>query len=104
MTVTGKGNYTGSFDVRNVVISFTTDNDQEEWSATIVAGNGSGFDLELGLALPGGVSAFIISGIQGDWAIPEPLNYIPKGVPVLLVAHKEINGFVPTIAESGNGC
>ena len=101
-TVKGEGNYTGSFDVRNVVISFTTDNDQEEWSATIVAGNGSGFDLELGLALPEGVSAFIISGIQGDWAIPEPLNYIPKGVPVLLVAHKEINGFVPTIAESGN--
>lgn len=101
-TVTGKGNYTGSFDVRNVVISFTTDNDQEEWSATIVAGNGSGFDLELGLALPEGVSAFIISGIQGDWAIPEPLNYIPKGVPVLLVAHKEINGFVPTKAENGD--
>ena len=101
-TVTGKGNYTGSFSVRNVVISFTTDNDQEEWSATIVAGNGSGFDLELGLALPEGVSAFIISGIQGDWAIPEPLNYIPKGVPVLLVAHKEINGFVPTKAENGD--
>jgi hypothetical protein len=43
--------------------------------------------------------AFIISDIRGEWAIPEPLNYIPKGVPVLLVAHKKINGFVPTIAE-----
>ena len=101
-TVTGKGNYTGSFDVRNVVISFTTDIDQEEWSATFAAENSDVFNIGIGLALPEGVSAFIISGIQGDWAIPEPLNYIPKGVPVLLVAHKEINGFVPTIAESGN--
>ena len=101
-TVKGKGNYTGSFDVRNVVISFTTDIDQEEWSATFAAENSDVFNIGIGLALPEGVSAFIISGIQGDWAIPEPLNYIPKGVPVLLVAHKEINGFVPTIAESGN--
>ena len=101
-TVKGEGNYTGSFDVRNVVISFTTDIDQEEWSATFAAENSDVFNIGIGLALPEGVSAFIISGIQGDWAIPEPLNYIPKGVPVLLVAHKEINGFVPTIAESGN--
>ena len=46
--------------------------------------------------------AFIISGIRGEWAIPEPLDYIPVGVPVLLVARKQINGFVPVKAVSGN--
>ena len=99
-TVTGTGNYKGSFDVRNVVISFTTDTDQEDWSATFSAEKAD--ESDVGLALPEGVSAFIISGIQGEWAIPEPLNYIPAGVPVLLVAHKKINGFVATQTESGD--
>ena len=99
-TVTGIGNYTGSFDVRNVVVSLTTDTDQEEWSATFAAEKAD--ESDIGHALPEGISAFIISGIQGEWVIPEPLNYIPEGVPVLLVAHKQINGFVATRAESGN--
>jgi hypothetical protein len=98
--VTGQGNYTGYFDVRNVVISFTTDTDQEDWSATFSAEKAD--ESDVGLALPEGVSAFIISGIQGEWAIPEPLNYIPAGVPVLLVAHKKINGFVATQTENGD--
>ena len=98
--VTGQGNYTGYFDVRNVVISFTTDTDQEDWSATFSAEKAD--ESDVGLALPEGASAFIISGIQGEWAIPEPLNYIPAGVPVLLVAHKKINGFVATQTESGD--
>ena len=97
-TVTGKGNYTGYFDVRNVVVSFTTDTDQEEWSATFAAEKED--ESDIGLALPDGVSAFIISGIEDEWAIPEPLKYIPEGVPVLLVAHKQINGFVVTKANS----
>ncbi len=101
-TVTGIGNYTGSFDVRNVVISFTTDTDQEEWSATFAAEKEKADASDIGLALPEGVMAFIISGIRGEWAIPEPLNYIPAGVPVLLVARKQINGFVPVKAESGD--
>jgi len=99
-TVTGVGNYTGYFDVRNVVISLTTDTDQEEWSATFAAEKVD--ESDIGHALPEGVSAFIISGIQGEWAIPEPLNYIPEGVPVLLVAHKQINGFVVKRAENGD--
>ena len=100
--VKGINNYTGSFEVRNVVISFNTDTDQEEWSATFAAENADGYDIGLGLALPEGVSAYIISDIRGEWAIPEPLNYIPAGVPVLLVAHKKVNGFVVTKAESGD--
>jgi len=98
-TVTGIGNYTGSFSVRNAVVSFTTDSDQQEWSATFVA-ESSG--ATIGHALPEGVCAFIISGIEGEWAIPEPLDYIPAGVPVLLVSHKQINGFVVTDVESGD--
>ena len=98
-TVTGAGNYTGSFDVSNVVISFTTDANEEGWSATFAAEAADEDDL--GLALPTGVSAFIITGIRGEWAIPEQLNYIPAGVPVLLVANKKLNGFVTTAAESG---
>ncbi len=100
--VTGINNYTGSFEVRNVVISFNTDTDQEEWSATFAAENADGYNIGIGLALPEGVSAYIISDIRGEWAIPEPLNYIPAGVPVLLVAHKKVNGFVVTKAESGD--
>ncbi|GEM_PF-2752500 len=99
-TVTGIGNYTGSFDVRNVVVSLTTDTDQEEWSATFAAEKAD--ESDIGHALPEGIGAFIISGIRGDWAIPEPLSYIPEGVPVLLVAHKPINGFVVTRAENGD--
>lgn len=99
-TVTGKGNYTGSFSVRNAIVSFTTDADQEEWSATFVAEKAD--ESDIGHALPEGISAYIISGIQGEWAIPEPLEYIPAGVPVLLVAHKQTNGFVVTNAESGD--
>lgn len=98
-TVTGIGNYTGSFNVRNVFIAFTTDTNQEEWSATFIAEKAD--ESDIGLALPEGIGAFIISGIRGDWAIPEPLSYIPEGVPVLLVAHKLTYGFVATRAENG---
>ena len=99
-SVTAIGNYTGSFVVRNVVISFTTDTDQEEWSATFAAEAAD--ESDIGHALPEGISAFIISDIEGEWAIPEPLNYIPAGVPVLLVAHKQINGFEVIQAENGD--
>ena len=55
---------------------------------------------DIGFVLPEGFTAFIISEIRGDWAIPEPLNYIPADVPVLLVANHQTQGFVVTEAES----
>ena len=97
-TVTGKGNYTGSFSVRNAIVSFTTDADQEEWSATFVAEKKD--EEDIGFVLPEGFSAFIISDIRGEWAIPEPLKYIPADVPVLLVANHQTQGFVATKANS----
>lgn len=87
--ISGTGNYTGSITVKNAVVPFTTDNNQYEWTSTFVA-ESSG----IGHALPEGVMAFIISGIQGEWAIAEPLDYIPAGVPVLLVAREAKNGFL----------
>ena len=97
-TVTGIGNYTGSYNVRNAFVTFSTDTEQENWSATFVAEKRNGEDI--GFVLPEGFSAFIISGIRGEWAIPEPLNYIPADVPVLLVANHQTQGFVATKAES----
>lgn len=97
-TVTGIGNYTGSFNVRNAFVTFSTDTEQENWSATFVAEKRNGEDI--GFVLPEGFSAFIISDIRGEWAIPEPLNYIPADVPVLLVANHQTQGFVATKAIS----
>ena len=97
-TVTGTGNYTGSFTVRNASVNFSTDTEQERWSGTFVAEKKNEGDI--GFVLPEGFSAFIISGIRGEWAIPEPLNYIPADVPVLLVANHQTQGFVATKAES----
>lgn len=96
-TVTGTGNYSGSFEVRNAKVSLTTDVSEEGWSATFAAEAADEDDI--GHALPEGVMAFIITGIRGEWAIPEPLAYIPAGVPVVLVATKELNGFIPKDAE-----
>ena len=87
--ISGTGNYTGSITVKNAIVPFTTDNNQYEWTSTFVA-ESSG----IGHALPEGVMAFIISGIQGEWAIAKPLDYIPAGVPVLLVAREAKNGFL----------
>jgi hypothetical protein len=97
-TVTGIGNYTGSFTVRNAFVNFSTDTEQERWSATFVAEKKNEGDI--GFVLPEGFSAFIISDIRGEWAIPEPLNYIPADVPVLLVANHQTQGFVVTEATA----
>ena len=57
------------------------------------AGTGSN-DSNNGHALPDGVKAYIITSIEGNWAITEELNYIPEGIPVLLVSDHESNGFL----------
>ena len=94
-TFNGVGNYTGYFTLRNANVTFQTDADRVEWSATFVAepvGEVAPDDTK-GHALPEGITAYIITGIMGDWAIPEPLNYIPEGIPVLLISNKESTGF-----------
>jgi hypothetical protein len=94
-TFNGVGNYTGYFTLRNANVTFQTDADRVEWSATFVAepvGEVAPDDTK-GHALPEGITAYIITDIMGDWAIPEPLNYIPEGIPVLLISNKESIGF-----------
>lgn len=99
-TISGMGNYSGTLVIRNAIVHFTTDANQAEWSATFVAESAGATDI--GHVLPEGIAAYIISGIEGNWAIPEPLDYIPAGVPVLLVAHEEKNGFLVKDAKSGD--
>ena len=90
-TITGAGNYEGTFDILNAIATFGTDG--SEWSATFVAETENTY---FGHTLPSDISAYIITGIEGSWAIPEPLDYIPTGIPVLLVANVKKNGFVVT--------
>ena len=95
-TVSGSGSYTGSFTFTNANVSFQTDANELEWSATFVAepiGGGDADDTK-GHAIPDGMRAFIITGIEDDWAIPEQLTYIPEGIPVLLVSDKATGGFI----------
>lgn len=94
-TVSGTGNYTGYFSIRNAIVNFQTD-DQEEWSATFIAEPAGDYavDNTKGHKLPDGVRAYIITSIEGNWAIPEALNYIPEGIPVLLVSDKASGGFL----------
>ena len=93
-TIHPKGNYSGDdITLSNTSgITFHTDVLQSEWSATFVS--------SADYALPDeSVSAYIITGIQGEWAIAERLNCIPgpknsKTIPVLLVSNKETHGFL----------
>lgn len=91
-TVSGTGNYTGSFSIRNANVNFQTDDNQVEWSATFVAEKSG--DTDIGHALPEGIRAYIITKIIDGWAIPEQLDYIPEGIPVLLISNKESGGFL----------
>ena len=78
-------NYQGQFTIRTAIVDFSTDADGVEYSATFVA--------EGNHVLPDGIKAYIITAIEGDWAIPQPLTYIPNGEPVLLLSEEDVNGF-----------
>jgi hypothetical protein len=89
-TITGNGNINGSVTITIANVNFQTDDNQIEWSATFVA---EGEDSDPGHVLPEGMSAYIIKSIEGNWAMTEALNYIPKGVPVLLQNNAAAKGF-----------
>lgn len=98
--ITGEGNYIGNFALRNASVNFQSDINETEWAATFVAEKAG--DSDIGHALPEGITAYIITSIVDDWAIPEQLNYIPAGIPVVLVSNKASNGFLVVDAQSGN--
>jgi hypothetical protein len=97
-TVTGKGNYSGSFTVRNAIANFQNDgNGGTEYSATFVAENADGPNnnaSDNGHALPEGITAYIITSISGNAANAVALDYIPEGVPVLLLSNAASGGFL----------
>lgn len=99
-TSSGTGNYTGTVSIRHANVHLTTGANQANYSATFVAESAG--DADIGHVLPEGFTAYIISGIEGSWAIPEPMEYIPAGVPVLLVAHEEKTGFLVRDAKSAD--
>jgi len=93
------GNYTGSFKARNAIVNFQTDDNAVEWSATFVAEPAdpdAAPDETKGHVLPAGIMACIIKDIDtgGGRAIAEALDYIPEGIPVLLLSNAESGGFV----------
>ena len=95
-TITGANNYTGSFSVRYAYVNFQPDIYETEWAATFVA---EGADVNnpnssKGHALVDGITAYIITSIVDDGAIAEELDYIPEGIPVVLVSDKAATGFV----------
>lgn len=99
-TSSGTGNYTGTVSIRHANVHLTTGANQANYSATFVAESAG--DADIGHVLPEGFTAYIISSIEGSWAIPEPMEYIPAGVPVLLVAHEEKTGFLVRDAKSAD--
>ena len=96
-TVRGTGNYGGTADIRNAIVTFTNDgNGGSEYSATFVAESADPDaepDNTKGHALPDGITAYTITAINGNTVTAVPLSYIPEGVPVLLLANTAAGGF-----------
>ena len=97
-TIQGIVNYSGRVSIRNAIVSFTNDgNGGSEYSATFVAESatpGASPDPGKGHVLPNGITAYIITAVNGNTANAEALSYIPEGVPVLLLANTNVNGFI----------
>jgi len=96
--VAGKGNYSGFFTVRNAIANFQNDgNGGTEYSATFVAENAYGpasNNTDNGHALPSGITAYIITSISGNVANAVALDYIPEGVPVVLLSNAASGEFL----------
>lgn len=95
VTVTGANNYTGSFTSTYAKVAFTKP--EEAGGGFAEAGL---FDIpessSIGdTATPAGLEAYIVVGINDDRTVKiEKLDYIPEGVPVLLLSNNEVsNGF-----------
>ena len=85
-SVNGRNNYGGSVKIKYAITNFMNDGDDgTEWSATFVA--------EEDHALPDGISAYLITAIIGNEVTATPLDYIPGGVPVLLLSGADVDGF-----------
>ena len=95
--ITGQGNYGSFTNVRNAIVHFINDgNGGSVYSATFVAepAGAVAADDTKGHALPDGITAYIITAIDGNTVNAVPLEYIPEGVPVLLLSNANVSGFL----------
>lgn len=106
-TVSGIGNYEGYFSIRSTNVNFQNDGSEgTEYSATFVAENAAGSasnNSANGHALPEGITAYIITSIIGNNAYAEALEYIPEGIPVLLLSNAASGGFLVQDASGHTG-
>ena len=100
VTIEGANNYSGSVTIKYANYKSgkkdTTD-ETENWSGTFVSDSGDG-----DIAIPSGMSAYIVTGVNGNAVEVEELAFIPEGVPVLLLSDNFAYCFVVK-AKEGEG-
>ena len=88
----GIGNYTGTVSIRFANVTFMSDGSEgaTDWSATFVA------DGNHALPIAEDISVYIIESIDvtNNTVNLTELNYIPDGVPVLLISNANHSGFL----------
>lgn len=88
-TITGANNYTGSLIFSYVDVPFSkADGKSQEAGTFVITSAGKG-----DFATPSGMTAYIVTGISGNTLEVEALEYIPNGVPVLLLSDAAADGF-----------
>ena len=88
ITVTGKGNYSGSARILYVTPDFNRPTDDNTDYAAV-------YQASSDLAQPDGITPCIIKSVNplAGTLTATPVDYLPKGVPVVLVAASDISGF-----------
>ena len=87
ITVTGKGNYSGAARILFVTPAFYQPAGDTQYAAVYRATSD--------LAMPTGITPCIVKKVNPSAGIltTSPVEYIPEGVPVVLVANSNITGF-----------
>ena len=91
VTVAGTGNYTGGFSVRlaKIQLSKLSGSSAPGGAALFVSDSDDG-----NFVVPDNMTAYIVTGINGNTLVTEQLDNIPDHVPVLLVSTIDANGFL----------
>jgi hypothetical protein len=93
VTVTGANNYDGTFTAKYANVRFDSDGSPGAmWYGTFVA--------EADHAKPAGMTPYIITSVADNTATAVELDYIPNGVPVVLMNAEDAKGF---LVQSGTG-
>ena len=88
-TVTGADKYVESFKYSYVDVPFSKADGKSQEAGTFVITSAEKGDF----ATPSGMTAYIVTGISGNTLEVEALEYIPNGVPVLLLSDAAADGF-----------